>query len=231
MTGSKDITRSTTPAQSGASSPVTARNAAGQQPHQNGTEGLNQADGAVKLEIIEKFLRIHAEAVGRVVELSVGGETSVQSLNRSIRPSNQRSYSCSAQNASKLAKLLADDIGGDYLELALESASSKLDGQDRSEPDLSILRQIHQVDLALHLWQTYYSTVLVPLVSSSPAVRRDALRWNANTVTRVEGKVNTLVLRFLDGESAVQGIAPSWRCSSRCFLSAWQHLCHGYPFC
>ncbi|KAH8084591.1 exocyst complex component Sec10-domain-containing protein [Filobasidium floriforme] len=178
VTGSKDITRSTTPAQSGASSPVTARNAAGQQPHQNGTEGLNQADGVVKLEIIEKFLRIHAEAVGRVVELSVGGET--------------------AQNASKLAKLLADDIGGDYLELALESASSKLDGQDRSEPDLSILGQIRQVDLALHLWQTYYSTVLVPLVSSSPAVRRDALRWNANTVTRVEGKVNTLVLRFLD---------------------------------
>ena len=100
--------------------------------------------------------------------------------------------------------MLADDIGGDYLELALESASSKLDGQDRVEPDLAILGQIHQVDLALHLWQTYYSTVLVPLVSSSPAVRRDALRWNANTVTRVEGKVNKLVLRFLDGKSLDQ---------------------------
>jgi len=97
---------------------------------------------------------------------------------------------------------LADDIGGDYLELALDSASARLEGQDRSEPELALLEQIHQVDLALHLWQTYYSTVLVPLISSAPAVRRDALRWNVNIVTRVEGKVNSLVHRFLDGKLA-----------------------------
>jgi len=94
---------------------------------------------------------------------------------------------------------LADDIGGDYLELALDSASARLEGQDRAEPELVLLEQIHQVDLALHLWQTYYSTVLVPLISSAPEVRRDALRWNVNIVTRVEGKVNNLVHRFLDG--------------------------------
>lgn len=77
VTGSKDVTRAATPAQSGASSPIAAKHPSGQH-GLNGSEGLNQEDGVVKLEVVERFLRIHAEAVGRVVELSVGGETSVR---------------------------------------------------------------------------------------------------------------------------------------------------------
>jgi len=88
VTGSKDITRAGTPVQSGASSPVVTRHTAGHQGHPNGTEGLNQEDGAIKLDVVEKFLRIHAEAVGRIVELSVGGETYVETGSTGMNKSN-----------------------------------------------------------------------------------------------------------------------------------------------
>jgi len=40
-----------------------------------GPDSLNQDDGKIRLDIVENFLRIHAEAVGRVVELSASSET------------------------------------------------------------------------------------------------------------------------------------------------------------
>jgi hypothetical protein len=108
---------------------------------------------------------------------------------------------CRAKNTARLAKILSNDVARDYLELAIDSAVTRLEGQDRTEPDMTILSQLRQVDLALHLWQSYYSTVLIPLISSVAAVRKDALQSNVNVVTRVENKVNSLVHRFLDGGS------------------------------
>lgn len=70
----------------------------------------------------------------------------------------------------------------------------------RSEPDINLLGQIHQVDLALHLWQTYHSTVLVTLISTAPQIRKGAVQVNQNSVTRVENKVNMLMHKLLDGK-------------------------------
>lgn len=143
-------------------------------------DNVDQADGRIRLEVVERFLRIHAEATGRAVELGPGAELPL--------------------NTHKLAKLLSDDIGGDYLELSIDSAFTRLEAQEKMELDVGILGQIKQIDLALHLWQTYYSTALVPLISPEPLLRKEALQGNANTVTRVESKINSLIHRVLDGK-------------------------------
>lgn len=75
VTGGKDagISRTASPAASGTATPNRPA-----PPHTYtpvAAETFNQADGMISLDVIENFLQLHAEAMGRVVELSVAGET------------------------------------------------------------------------------------------------------------------------------------------------------------
>lgn len=73
-----------------------------------------------------------------------------------------------------------------------------LDG--KTEPDLSPLLVIRQADMIMHLWQKYISTALVPLAGTSVTVRREMGIFNNHVRVRIEGKVNSIVQRALDGE-------------------------------
>jgi hypothetical protein len=76
VTGHKDSisTRTGTPTESGAASPSISKGPGAQLGATGTVDALSQDDGMIRLDVVEKFLRIHAEAIGRVVELSVGGE-------------------------------------------------------------------------------------------------------------------------------------------------------------
>lgn len=73
-----------------------------------------------------------------------------------------------------------------------------LDG--KNEPDLTPLLVIRQADMIMHLWQKYISTALVPLAGTSVTVRREIGIFNNHVRVRIEGKVNSIVQRALDGE-------------------------------
>jgi len=77
VTGPKEsiASRTATPSQSGAATPSLTRTTGNNPGGATGSDSLNQDDGKIRLEIVENFLRIHAEAVGRVVELSGNSET------------------------------------------------------------------------------------------------------------------------------------------------------------
>ncbi|KAL7418599.1 Exocyst complex component 5 [Cryptotrichosporon argae] len=143
-------------------------------------EKLYASDGVVTVQMAERMLRWHAEAVGRIVELSATGDV--------------------GKNAFALSKVLAEAIGRSFVETALDSALARLDQQDAraAAPDLALLTVLKPVDLISHLWQRYTATALVPLAGAAAAVRREMATFNSHNVVRIEGKVNTVVQRALD---------------------------------
>jgi tRNA U54 and U55 pseudouridine synthase Pus10 len=56
------------------------------------------------------------------------------------------------------------------------------------------------VDLICYLWQQYVTTALLPLASSSVAIRREMVVFNNQTISRVEGAINNLLQRSADGQ-------------------------------
>ncbi|BGP22067.1 Exocyst complex component 5 [Rhodotorula toruloides] len=136
-------------------------------------------DGELSVETAEKMLEWHAEAVGRMVELSPASEV--------------------PRNAFTLLKVLADSFGKGYLETALDTAIHQLSLYDgKSEPNLAPIGVIHRADMIMHLWQRYISTALVPLAGTSVTVRREMGVFNNHVSVRIEGKVNTIVQRTTD---------------------------------
>jgi hypothetical protein len=142
-------------------------------------ESVDPADGQVTVEMAEAMLRWHAEAIGRVVELSASGDV--------------------AKNTSALSKVLAEAIGRSFLETALDSALARLETWDpKTEPELSCITVLHPADLVCNLWQRYTSTALVPLTSSAAAVRREMTTFNQHGVLRMEGKINAVIHKSVD---------------------------------
>ncbi|KAJ8296597.1 Exocyst complex component SEC10 [Rhodotorula toruloides] len=136
-------------------------------------------DGELSVETAEKMLEWHAEAVGRMVELSPASEV--------------------PKNAFTLLKVLADSFGKGYLETALDTAIHQLSLYDgKSEPDLAPIGVIRRADMIMHLWQRYISTALVPLAGTSVTVRREMGVFNNHVSVRIEGKVNMIVQRTTD---------------------------------
>ncbi|GAA5824178.1 hypothetical protein JCM3770_001192 [Rhodotorula araucariae] len=136
-------------------------------------------DGELSVDVAEKMLEWHAEAVGRMVELSPAGDV--------------------PKNAFTLLKVLADSFGKGYLETALDTAIHQLTLYDgKSEPDLRPIGVIRLADMTMHLWQRYISTALVPLAGTSVTVRREMGIFNNHVSVRIEGKVNTIVQRTTD---------------------------------
>jgi len=142
-------------------------------------EQVDPEDGQVTVEMAEAMLRWHAEAVGRVVELSPSADV--------------------AKNIASLSNVLAEAIGRSFIETALDSAIARLETWDmKTEPDLSCLTGLHPADLVCNLWQRYTSTALVPLTSSSAAVRREMTSFNSLAVIRMEGKINSVIHKAVD---------------------------------
>ncbi|CAO1618629.1 unnamed protein product [Jaminaea pallidilutea] len=146
-------------------------------------DGLSteETEGDLSLNVAERMLRWHAEAIGRCVDLS--------------NPSD------SGKNAFALLRVLADAFLKSYLEVALDSGLSILAAQDvrsASMPDMSSMRMVRQVELITALWQHYISVALIPLTSGSVTLRREMAIFNYHNLLRVEGKSDAFVQRVVD---------------------------------
>ncbi|KDE05767.1 hypothetical protein MVLG_03858 [Microbotryum lychnidis-dioicae p1A1 Lamole] len=141
---------------------------------------FEEGDGELDLGAAESMLKWHAEAVGRMVELSVLGDVS--------------------KNAFTLLKVLADSFGKAYVETALDTATHQLSSYDaKTEPDLGPMSVCRLADMIMHLWQRYIATALVPLAGTSVTVRREMNIFNNHVSVRIEQKINTIVQRTTDG--------------------------------
>ncbi|KAH0587794.1 hypothetical protein H2248_006553 [Termitomyces sp. 'cryptogamus'] len=142
-------------------------------------EPIREEDGLLSVDIAEKMLRWHAEAVGRCIELS---------------PANDN-----AKNTFSLLRVLAEAIDNAYMGAALETAQLRVEGADtKIGPSLQSLSVIRSVDLICHLWQQYVNTALLPLANSSVTTRREMAVFNNQTVSRLEGATNHLLQRVTD---------------------------------
>lgn len=143
-------------------------------------DAVREEDGQLSVDVAEKVLKWHAEAVGRCVELSPPGDV--------------------ARNTFSLLRVLTEAISGAYITTAIETAQSRLEVIDqRAEPTLQPLEVIKTSDLICHLWQQYVNVAIIPLTSSSVTIRREMLVFNNQTVSRLEGVANALLQRIADG--------------------------------
>ncbi|KAK0206321.1 exocyst complex protein [Desarmillaria ectypa] len=153
---------------------------------QDSEEPVCEEDGQLSVDVAEKMLKWHAEAIGRCVELS---------------PSNDV-----AKNTFALLRVLAEAIGNAYVEAAIETALARLEAADaKTEPSLQLLSTLRFADLICHLWQQYVNTALLPLASSSVTTRREMVVFNNQAVSRLEGGANQLTQRLTDGELGSMG--------------------------
>ncbi|KAK7060456.1 Exocyst complex component 5 [Paramarasmius palmivorus] len=144
-----------------------------------GEDPVREEDGQLSVEVAEKMLRWHAEAIGRCVELSLSNDV--------------------AKNTFSLLRVLAEAIGTAYVEEAIETEQARLDAADtKAEPNLQSLTVLRSVDLICHLWQQYVNTALLPLASSSVTTRREMATFNNQSVTRLESAANHLMQRLID---------------------------------
>ncbi|KAG5650308.1 hypothetical protein H0H81_012675 [Sphagnurus paluster] len=149
-----------------------------------GEEPVHEDDGLLSVDIAEKMLKWHAEAIGRCVELSPPNDV--------------------AKNTFALLRVLAEAIGSAYIGAAIETyvheiAQLRLEASDtKYEPNLQQLSVIRSVDFICHLWQQYVNTALLPLASSSVTTRREMVIFNNQSVSRLEGGTNHLLQRVTD---------------------------------
>ncbi|KAF8515003.1 exocyst complex protein [Gautieria morchelliformis] len=154
-------------------------NAAEREKEKLGEETVREEDGKISIDVSEKMLKWHAEAVGRCVEVS--------------------STSDVPKNAFALLRVLAEALGRSYVEAALETSLTRLENRDpKLEPDLSPFATLRMADMICHLWQQYVNIALMPLSSSSVTIRRDMVIFNTQTINRIEGTANALVQRVTD---------------------------------
>ncbi|KAH6915055.1 exocyst complex component protein [Coprinopsis sp. MPI-PUGE-AT-0042] len=143
-------------------------------------ENIKEEDGVLGIDLAERMLKWHAEAIGRCVELS---------------PSNDVPKSTFA-----LLKVLSEALANGYVEVALETAHTRIDAADtKNEPSPYPLTIIRQVDLICHLWQQYFNVALLPLASSSVTARREMVVYNTQTINRIESATNRLLQKVTDG--------------------------------
>ncbi|EJD53474.1 exocyst complex component Sec10 [Auricularia subglabra TFB-10046 SS5] len=140
---------------------------------------IREADGELSIEVAEKMLKWHAEAVGRCVEFGANSEVPKQ--------------------AFALLRVLAEALGRSYVEAALDTTLARLDARDtKLEPSLAPLMTLRSVDLICTLWQQYTNIALLPLASSSVTVRREMVIYNNQTIGRIESSVNNVTVKVVD---------------------------------
>ncbi|EJF62829.1 exocyst complex component Sec10 [Dichomitus squalens] len=140
---------------------------------------IREEDGLLSVDVAEKMLKWHAEAIGRCVELS---------------PTNDV-----PKHTFALLRVLAAAIGSSYIEVAVETVLARLETADsKVEPSLQPLTVLREVDLICHLWQRYVTMALLPLASSSVTTRREMVIFNNQAVSRIEGGANAVTQKLTD---------------------------------
>ncbi|KAF8484813.1 exocyst complex component Sec10 [Russula ochroleuca] len=143
-------------------------------------EQVNEEDGILAVSVAETMLKWHAEAIGRCAELSPPNDV--------------------PKHTFALFRVLAEVIANGYIEVAINTATARLEAIDhtKTEPSLQALSIIHLVDLICHLWQQYVNIALLPLAAGSVVVRREMVVFNNQTVSKIEGAANALMQRLID---------------------------------
>ncbi|KAH9894425.1 exocyst complex protein [Cubamyces lactineus] len=148
-------------------------------PEKPGEDPVREEDGLLSVEVAEKMLKWHAEAIGRCVELSPSSDV--------------------PKHTFALLRVLSAAIANSYIETAIESTQARLEAADtKSEPSMQPLTVLREVDLICHLWQRYVTMALLPLASSSVTIRREMVVFNNQTVSRIEGGANQVTQKLTD---------------------------------
>ncbi|OJT10352.1 Exocyst complex component SEC10, partial [Trametes pubescens] len=148
-------------------------------PEKTTEDPIREEDGVLSVDVAEKMLKWHAEAIGRCVELSPSSDV--------------------PKTTFALLRVLSAVIANSYIEAALETAQARLEAADaKSEPSMQPLTVLREVDLICHLWQRYVTMALLPLASSSVTVRREMVVFNNQAVSRIEGGANQVTQKLAD---------------------------------
>ncbi|KAI0663197.1 exocyst complex protein [Cubamyces menziesii] len=148
-------------------------------PEKPGEDPVREEDGLLSVEVAEKMLKWHAEAIGRCVELTPSSDV--------------------PKHTFALLRVLSAAIANSYIETAIESTQARLEAADtKSEPSMQPLTVLREVDLICHLWQRYVTMALLPLASSSVTIRREMVVFNNQTVSRIEGGANQVTQKLTD---------------------------------
>ncbi|KAF8204797.1 exocyst complex protein [Pholiota molesta] len=164
------ISAATNTTTAGGASTTSAQAAAALMRFGSPEEPIREEDGVLSVDVAEKMLKWHAEAIGRCVELSPPNDV--------------------PKNTSTLLRVLAEAIGTSYVDIALETAQVRLEAVDtKTEPNMHPLTIVKCIDLICHLWQQYVNIAL--LLSQM-------VMFNNQTVNRMETGANTLLQRITD---------------------------------
>ncbi|WFD30188.1 Exocyst complex component 5 [Malassezia sp. CBS 17886] len=137
--------------------------------------------GELALDLAERMLRWHAEALGRCVDLGAASDV--------------------PKNTSTLLHILTHAYIKAYVEAALETATMQMFAYDvraAVPPDMDVMRIVQQVEQLIALWQHYVQTAVLPLTAPSVTIRREALIYNNHNMLRVEGKCEALLQKYTD---------------------------------
>ena len=141
---------------------------------------MTEEDGRLSIPNTKRMLKWLAEGVGRGLDLSGGNET--------------------PKDVSALLNMLLDNMGTNYIELALDAASDQalLAEQAKGEPDLAYLPSVSTATSTMHLMITCINTVLIPLAASSLTTRREMEKNTNISVSRLEDRINLIEQRTVD---------------------------------
>ena len=148
---------------------------------QDGESGAPSDRGELALELAERLLRWHAEALGRCVDLSTSSDV--------------------PKNTFALLRVLADAYLKSYVEAALETATVQMfayDVRGGALPDTGMLHLVRVVEQHIALWTHYVQTAVIPLTAPSVTVRREATIYDNHNMLRVESRCEGLLQRFTD---------------------------------
>lgn len=142
---------------------------------------VEPADGELTLELAERLLHWHAEALGRCVDLGASNDI--------------------PKNTFALLRVLTEAFIKAYVEAAVETATVQLFGYDArlgAPPDYSVLALVERVEELVELWQYYVHTAVLPLTAPSVTLRRETAIYNNHNMLRVEGKCEALLQKLAD---------------------------------
>lgn len=139
---------------------------------------LEEEDGEIKVDIVQRILKCLAESIQRVLELSHQHEIN--------------------DNVLALHELLVDSIGRSYLETALDDAQTAAQRDYKGQLSFVHLKTIRRVLTSIRLMSVVINTALVPLTSSHGQDRRFIVMQTNNFFTKCEEKINGVLQATLD---------------------------------
>lgn len=143
---------------------------------------VTEEDGQLSILTAKRMLKWLAEGVGRGLELNGGGTET-------------------PKDVQALQQLLLTHMGDIYIDSSLDWGVDMATSQEsvtKAEPDLSYLPSLRTSIQILHLLQTSINTMLLPLALSNVTIRRDVEKTTAATLSKLEGKVSTILHKTLD---------------------------------